>query len=149
MEDWKKIFLSSEGRLNRLKYFKLTMILGVVGAILSIGVGGIFGDGPENITDSEKNLCMLISLGLLVPEYFLNVRRVHDFEGNEFLPKLMFGIGFYAIVFTSGDSDDFANLSEYLSDWSMLDYVITALDLYMLFYPGTQGANMYGEDPLQ
>lgn len=132
------------------------MILGVVEVILLMGVAIIFDDGYEDMTNAGNNLCMLIEIALLVPVYFLDMQRVHDFEGNEILPKLLFGIGFYSIVFESGstaDVPDISNSSDYLgyifSNSSMLDYVSLALGLYLLFNPGTKGSNMYGEDPLQ
>ena len=145
MDDLQKIFLSSEGRLNRLQYFKFTMILIIVETVAN----SIFSDDYGNISD---NLDMLITLAFLVPEYFLNVRRIHDFAGDEILAKLMVALTFYSMVFNSGADNmymsDNLSFGDFLSSMPMDSYVYSALWFYLLFNPGTKGANQYGDEPL-
>ena len=142
MEYFQKNFLTAEGRLNRWKYFKLVLILGVIQLAMLLTIELIFSDEWGNVSPFIENLITVISVAVLLPYYFLTVQRVHDFNQDDTLAKFDAAISFYLIVFTPEEP----------LLWSTQDFIIcfvgAVLSLYILFKPGTRGENQYGADPL-
>ena len=65
-------------------------------------------------------LCVLVYLCLMVPAIMLAVRRLHDLDKTGWILLINF-----------------------------IPYVNIIVSLYILFAPGTRGANQYGDDPLE
>ncbi len=129
MDNLKETFLSTEGKLTRLQYFKLMLAVGVVEIILVFITLGIFSDEYGFVSNAGENLNMLILLAALVPYYFLTMKRIHDFAGNEFLAKLAVGLQFYYIVFNYKDPFNMSTFD------NMLSFVNFSLILYLVFNP--------------
>ena len=129
MDNLQETFLSTEGKLTRLQYFKLMLAVGVVEIILACVTLGIFSDDYGIVSNTGENLNMLILLAALVPYYFLTVKRIHDFAGDEFLAKLTVGLQFYYIVFNYTDPFNMSTFD------NMLSFANFLLVLYLVFNP--------------
>lgn len=145
MEYFQKNFLTAEGRLNRWKYFKLLLILTLIELVAVIIVSVVFSDEFGNLSSSEENLLNIIAGAALLPTYFLDVRRLHDFNQDDTLAKISAALSFYFIFFIE-NPENFIFMSA-------LDRVVCiatfVLGMYILFKPGTRGENQYGADPLE
>ncbi|MBQ7629358.1 MAG: DUF805 domain-containing protein [Selenomonadaceae bacterium] len=141
-----KTFFSTGGRLNRLRYFKRTMFIGIMGTILMFCVIG-YAVSSRN-TESATVLVGMLMLPCWVSSYCLNVRRLKDIgkifdsELSESSIQLMAGSLFiveFISMFLSG-----------LSGHAMIvtDSIILVCNLYILFKPGVVGSNKFGSDPL-
>ena len=144
MEYFQKNFLTAEGRLNRWKYFKLLLILSLIELVAVVILFMIFSDEFWNLTSVGETLTNIIAVAALLPTYFLDVRRLHDFNQDDTLAKISAALTFYTTIFI-----DFENLIF----MSALDRVVGVatfvLAMYILFKPGTRGENQYGADPLE
>ena len=119
-ETFKEKFLTTEGRLNRLKYFKylLISIIGflVVDIALQMPVAIITGD-------SEGTLITIVN-GVAQFAWFmiylcLVIRRLHDLNRRDLFAFLV-----------------------------LVPLVNLIFEIYLLFFKGTNGFNQYGPDPL-
>lgn len=143
MDKLKEIYLTDTGRFNRLKYFKYLMLIAIVQAI-AIGVSdAIFSDGYDSLTPSGGSFLNLIAAALLIPNYFIDVKRLQDFGQDSFLAKVSVALSVYSLFFI----EDLYEL------WGLFDYLVVIVNniyaLYILFKPGDVGENQYGPDPLQ
>ena len=139
-----KTFFSTSGRLNRLRYFKRTMFIGIMGTILMFCVIG-YGVSSRN-TESATVLVGMLMLPCWVSSYCLNVRRLKDigkiFDDSELSDssiQLMAGSLFiidFISMFLSG--------SALIAAYS----IIFVCGVYILFKPGMVGSNKFGPDPL-
>ena len=134
-----EIFFKREGRLNRLRYFKRNLVLGIVSGVIMFFVALIFSDSEGNVTTAGDIILFILTLLMLVPSYCLMVRRLHDMNRDEILAKVYIG-GCIASYFLS-------LVLHY--DFMPLSIVLLIVALYILFVPGTYGANNYGADPLR
>lgn len=115
------MLFSFRGRLNRQRYFLRMFCVGMIIGIISSVFSGIgFMVGDLTIILVMTCMSVLVSIPGWVAEIFLMIRRFHD------LGK---------------------------SGWYVLTLIIPLIDigviLYLLFAPGTAGANEYGDDPLE
>ncbi|MBQ6975799.1 MAG: DUF805 domain-containing protein [Selenomonadaceae bacterium] len=138
-----KTFFSTGGRLNRLRYFKRTMFIGIMGTILMFCVIGYAVSSRS--TESATVLVGMLMLPCWVSSYCLNVRRLKDIgkifdsELSESSIQLMAGSLFiidFISMFLSG--------SALIAAYS----IIFVCSLYILFKPGMVGSNKFGPDPL-
>ena len=137
MEFLKK-YLTTEGRLNRLRYLKYSLILGfgslAVSVILSLITALITG-GDEN-SFPVRAVMWVVYFFWFVGYLTLIIRRLHDLDKPEylvaivFLPQIASIIGINILITLGG----IANL---------------AFGVYLLLAPGTKGKNQYGADPLR
>lgn len=85
-------FFSTDGRLNRMTYFKRWLAVDIMGFILSavliIICSALFGD-TNSIADPLSNV---IWIGLLIPKFCLDVRRVKDIGKDENFAKRIAGL---------------------------------------------------------
>lgn len=143
MDKLKEIYLTDTGRLNRLKFFKYAVILGIVEIIALTIIIAMFSDEYGFPTETGNTFSDLLLLASIVPYYFITVKRVHDFSKDSVLAKVLMALCAYMILI----ADDIYFL------WGPLDYLVslanTALTLYVVFKSGTKGENQYGPDPLQ
>ncbi|MBR7025121.1 MAG: DUF805 domain-containing protein [Selenomonadaceae bacterium] len=111
---------TTEGRLNRLRYFKYYLILVLVSAVIAFVVGFIGGfitGNPESILVKVPG--GIISLITSIGGIMLGIRRLHDLNKSGWFMLLL-----------------------------LVPLVNLLFLLYLWFMPGTQGYNRYGEDPL-
>ena len=127
-----KNFFNSEGRLNRLKFLKLLVILIVTSFILISLTLEIF---PDSIF-----LVCSILISAAVGMYFLESKRLHDLGYSEDLAKG--SVMIYANCIFVKSYDEFAETL--LSDITYIIFFGTLL--FLLFKPGIQGENQYGAE---
>jgi uncharacterized membrane protein YhaH (DUF805 family) len=149
-------FVKKDGRLNRLRYFKRTLVVGIVGIILYCIVAVLIDDIFR--TKITEFILAIAAASTLPFQYSLNVRRLCDIGKKEFLAECimyMDAIMYFmpAIFFPwqppYGDYG-FIPPDEPLGYLFIgLSVISCVLSLYLLFAPGTHGENQYGPDPLQ
>ena len=119
-EETKKKYFSYRGRLNRWAYFCRSITIGILGGITLLVLGGLADAIGGAIGAVMMLLCVLVYLCLMVPAIMLAVRRLHDLDKTGWILLINF-----------------------------IPYVNIIVSLYILFAPGTRGANQYGDDPLE
>lgn len=134
-------FLKTEGRLNRLRYLKRNLVLLLVWLLTGMLIVLIFGDDMGNLSSTGNILSSFIGGAMLVPYYCLDVRRLHDMDKDSTLAKISLVLCF-AMLFIDDDPFNPSAIGIILS------LVVCIIALYLLFVPGTKGANKYGADPL-
>lgn len=135
-------FMKTDGRLNRLRYIKRILVLLLVWIVICVLITLIFGDDMGKLSSTGDVLVSVIAAGMLIPYYCLDVRRLHDMDKDSTLAKIIFVLGI-AMLFVSEES--LFNPSAP----AMILYLISVVtSIYILFMPGTKGANKYGADPL-
>ena len=133
-----KNFFNSEGRLNRLKFLKLLVILIVTSFILIGLTMEIFPDEESPYLNSLLGYSILISAA--VGMYFLESKRLHDLGYSEDLAKG--SVMIHANCNFVKSYDEFAETL--LSDITYIIFFGTLL--FLLFKPGIQGENQYGAE---
>lgn len=141
MDDFKRIYLNDAGRLNRLRYFKYSFILGIVEMVIVDFVSAIFSNEFGMLSSFGSVLVTTITLSALVPDYFLNVRRLHDLGQNSDLAKIYCAINVYFEIFEDAVFPGFSD--------KIVVFAFLGLTLYLILSPGDVGENQYGDDPLQ
>ena len=133
-----EIFFKREGRLNRLRYFKRNLVIALIMFVAMVVVSLIFVDDEGNFLKIVNIIAFILGLATVVPSYCLMVRRLHDMDKDAVLANA------YAVGCVGGYILKF--ILEY--EFMPLDIVLMIVLLYVLFVPGTHGANRYGADPL-
>ena len=137
-----EMFFRRSGRLNRLRYFKCSMVVFLIAMIVELPVAIIFSDDSFNLSSFGNMLVMIINLVAQIPLYCLDVRRLHDMDKDETLAKILLIIGVIVAIVPVDDL-------YYAPPPMIVVYLVgTVLGLYVLFTPGTKGENKYGADPL-
>lgn len=136
--DWKFIFLSFQGRLNRKPYWLGTIallslvIIGVFGVMFLTGGGGVAAIG-------------VIYLLLLWPTLAMGVKRLHDRNKSAWWLVVFYVVPTLLNVLVEGGDGEgvgamiFGLASLAISIWALVE---------LGFLRGTVGANRYGPDPL-
>ena len=133
----KKIYFSSEGRINRLEYFTrnigLVLLLGILQAVSYLFffiLQFIIGDIVAGILSLVVSVATLIML--LAAQYHLDVMRLHDLNrsGKLAIAKILTFIILIPVVIIG-----------------LIPDVI--IGIYLFFFKGTTGPNDYGPDPLE
>lgn len=137
-----QMFFKSYGRLNRLRYFKRKLVLGVLLYVLIFLGYKVLGYeyGQENSSAAMYNT--FISLIFVVPNYFLNVRRLQDMNKGKILAVI------YAIITSVMAFLDFTGINYMLYFSLFLATAVFFIGGYMLISPGTNGNNRFGESPI-
>lgn len=139
----KEKFFSTEGRLNRMRYFKRWLMIDIILLILI----GIVSSNPKG--DIMANLILIAAI---IPEYCLNVRRIKDIGKDE---NFVNGIAGLEVVLTLAQ---IYCLSDW--DWSSsktstqqfgfcVSTIRSGIFIWLQSTAGTVGANKYGADPLE
>ena len=116
-----EMFLTTNGRLNRLRYFKRILMVGVIATILAFAiVAATMTPSGDNISTAGYVLFAVMCLVFAVPQFMLMIRRLHDLDKD----------GLFVLL-------------------TLVPAINTLFALYLLFAPGTRGANKYGSDPLE
>ena len=137
-----EMFFKSKGRLNRLRYFKRRVVLGIllyVFIYLGYRVLG-YEYGQDNFYAATYNT--IVSLLFIIPTYFLNVRRLQDMNRGKTLAVV------YAILTSLMAFMDFTGVNYMLYIALTFVTIVFMLSGYMLVVPGTQGKNRYGASPI-
>lgn len=121
MEEMLNKIYTTEGRLNRLRYFiysiAWSLISSVVGFILG-SIGGLLSSDPESVL-------VIVPVGIWsfvagIGSIMIAIRRLHDLNKS----------GWFLLI-------------------GLIPLVNMIFMLYILLIPGTVGDNQYGEDPLE
>ena len=146
-DSFAEMFLKTHGRLNRWRYFKRVLVLGIAMTMLLTLGYKLLGYEYGQVSTSATICNAIITLIFIVPKYCLNVRRLQDMNRGKTLAVV------YAILTAVMGFMDFNVLELYQQD--LLSYAILlmaffslALSLYMLIAPGTRGKNRYGASPI-
>ena len=138
-----EMFFSTDGRLNRKRYFLRGLVIVIVEVFLiSLVIG--YGFSSRKI-DIAMLLYAVVVLPAWVSSYCLNVRRLKDIgkifdsELSESSIQLMAG-SLFIIDFISIFLSGYALIGAYS--------IIFVCGLYILFKPGMVGSNKFGPDPL-
>ncbi len=116
-----EMFFTWHKRLNRLRYFKRVLALVVIETILAFAiVAATMEPSGNDISTTGYVLFALMCLACAVPHYMLIIRRLHDLNKT----------GWLCLLIT-------------------IPGVNVFFSLYLLFVPGTIGANDYGADPIE
>lgn len=137
-----EMFFKLHGRLNRLRYFKRKIVLGVLVYVLIYLGYRVLGYeyGQENFHASAYNT--IVSLLFVVPNYCLNVRRLQDMNKGKFLAVI------YAIITSVMAFLDFTGINYMLYFSLILVTAVFFIGGYMLISPGTNGNNRFGASPV-
>ena len=142
-ETFQEMFLTTSGRLNRLRYFKRSLVIGIIHAVLFLTIFGAHSDYVGNLNSTGETLTILLGIIFLVPRYCLDVRRLHDMGKDKEIAYLFAAADLISYFSGSYNPDD---MPLYLI---LVGLIILALWLYVLLTPGNIGSNRYGEDLLQ
>ena len=116
-----EMFFTWHKRLNRLRYFKRAMALFAVETILTFAITlATLEPSGNDISATGYVLVTIMFIAFVPSHYMLMIRRLHDLNKS----------GLFCLL--------------------MLVPVVNAIfSLYLLFAPGTIGANNYGADPIE
>ena len=128
----KAMYLSSEGRIGRLAYFGYSLALGIAYSILAVILGMLLGMVGVIIA-------LILYIALLYPQYNLAAKRFHDLNQPSQYALYMIGAALVAGVLVQIPSLHMVG--------GLLDLLLLIVFLYLLFVPGTAGANSYGAAP--
>jgi len=128
----KAVYLSSEGRVGRLAFFVFGLILGVINAVIAMVLTSLLGEIGGIIS-------LVVSLGVLYLHYNLAAKRFHDLNKPSQYAIYMIIVAVVASVVARIGSLQVVTM--------VLGLVLLAVSLYLLFMPGTTGANDYGAVP--
>ena len=101
LENIKNAVFTTEGRLNRLRYFKYTLILGLCFGIVGFIVGRIF---PAENSFVGDTLQTLLTIPMAVGSVMLQIRRLHDLDRSGWfvlisaIPGINFLFGIYLLL---------------------------------------------------
>lgn len=116
-----EMFFTWHKRLNRLRYFKRLLLLIVIETILAFAIVVATMEPAGNDVSTTCYVFVTLAMIAFVPShYMLIIRRLHDL-----------------------------NLTGWLCLLIIVPGVNVFFSLYLLFAPGTIGANDYGADPIE
>lgn len=146
-EDIFQMFFKTHGRLNRWRYFKRRLVLGILLTMLLTLGWRILGYEYGQVSTSATIYNAIITLIFIVPTYCLNVRRLQDMNRGKLLAVA------YAILTAVMAFMDFNVLELYQKDYLsflilLMAFFSLALSLYFVIAPGTRGKNRYGASPI-
>lgn len=138
-----EIFFKTNGRLNRLRYFKRRVVLGVLlVALLNLGYQ-IFGYEFGQITTPYAAIYnTIVTLVFIIPNYCLSVRRLQDMNRGRTLAVVN------AILSAVMAFMDFTGVNYMLYVMLLMATATLAIGAFILVVPGTRGNNRYGASPI-
>ena len=136
-----KIF-TTKGRLNRLKYFKYSMLLLLLTVIFA-GIAIVSFQSDSFAFLIVALVCMLLCTVNYVGAIFLSIRRLHDLNLSGWWYALI-----CLVSIVSGFLQEIENETMQLAALG-LNFVVIAFSIYLFVKKGTDGDNNYGEDLLK
>ena len=135
------IFLGIEGRLNRLSYSLLFILLAALYLLFMYIIMKVVVIGSDNTL--PLHILDIISYIIFI---FLTIKRCHDFNKSGFFmiippppPLLISPAGIFLLINLDGFSVD---------RLIIMGFIIKAVFwLYLVLKPGTNGKNQYGSQP--
>ena len=132
---------SLEGRINRLKYLLLTILIGIGGFVYAIIIALTTFWLPESIW-------MIVLTLLFLPVYYISyalvVKRLQDTgRGDGWITYAQIGVGLNIIY---GLTPYGSEIELYMG--ILLTLVMLPLGIVCLFYRGDSGPNKFGPDPI-
>lgn len=121
LEEMLNKIYTTEGRLNRLRYFMYSVIWSLISSVIGFilgSIGGLLSNDPESvlITVPVGIWSFVAGIGSIM----IAIRRLHDLNKS----------GWFLLI-------------------SLIPLINIIFVFYILLMPGTVGSNRYGEDPLQ
>ena len=147
-DNLQEMFLSTNGRLNRMRYFKRSLAVFALELILVAVIIMVFGDAWGNLSSTGTTLLFAVIVASLAPQFCLSVRRIKDigrlpaWKFTETNINIFAGI-YIAFCFLSSEA---ANILGIHSTNRILPML--AMFIWMQLRPGVVGPNEFGEDPL-
>ena len=156
----KEKFFSTQGRLNRQRYFNRTLLV-IFAQIILMGIISAICSTPwGDVTRSGEALIGMVGVAALIPKYCLDVRRLKDigkaFPGTKAKDctesTVQLGAAMYAVLglinmyfLNNWDPDSRIPMPGHAKAISSM---ATGFWLWMQCKSGMVGANKFGEDPL-
>lgn len=138
-------FFRRDGRLNRLRYFKRNVVLFVVELIILTVITTAGTNDLDEFSQGSLIVFKVVSIAVMIPFCCLMIRRLHDLNMSETLAYVSFALIVVSILM---DGKDMLKTEPTLLE-DVLNTVNFIISLYVLFWPGTNGDNRYGSDPLK
>ena len=143
-------FLTSEGRLNRWRYFCRTLVVNLICLLAALIIGSVCSTPWGDLTQTGNALGMIVGVMILIPKFHLDVRRMKDSAKFDDESTIQLFAGVLAVIslafiFNSGDWD-FSSMPSHLKLLSFIDF---GMWVSIQFPAGTVGPNKYGADPLE
>lgn len=140
------IFLKTTGRLNRLSYFKRSLVRFLTLLVSFFIIYLIFEDYYGNLSPAGNVVSTIVIILFIVPSYCLDVRRLQDMNEKKYYAVANAIIAFLIAIFTPDDLDKVSEPLKYsVMALSSLSLCIT---MRLMYKDGTHGTNNYGADPL-
>lgn len=137
--DFKGLFFSTEGRLNRISFFLLAILVGVVFSIINVIVSLILPSGAAMM------LSVILYVVNIIIGIFLTIKRFHDFDKSGYY---MIGYSVIASIIILAVSAVFiVALNNETLGLGFGGIITLFVGLYIYLKPGTAGANKYGNQP--
>lgn len=137
-------FFRRDGRLNRWRYFKRMLLIGVIEIIILSVIFVIDVNALGELSTPGNAIVNLVCFAGMIPFYCLGVRRLHDMGKSDTLIRANIALD---IFLTLAHGKNFLVTEPSLA-LNILSVVSGVIGLYILLWPGTRGANQYGSDPL-
>ncbi len=133
-------FFSNKGRIGRMTYFQRSLAVLGIKFLLAfiIGTGCYIMSDAANAEMYVKTVIAVIALVGLIPQYFLDTKRLHDIGKDETLAKVFIGVGILEIICTFSIVGIVAGIANAASVVSLV------FTLYLLFMKGEEVTNEYG-----
>ena len=143
-ETIREMFLTSDGRLNRLRYFQRWISLTLVEFVIWAAIYFSTVDPWGEVSTTGLVLIELLTVAFLLPRYCLDVRRLQDLGQDA-----TFAWFFVALNVLCVFGDVTGKIEDMLTFLIIASIAYFLLWLYVLLTPGTRGRNRFGEDPLE
>ncbi len=138
--DFKGLFFSAEGRLDRLSFFLLAVLVGVVFTFVEIVFGLIL---P---TTAASIVFVVLYVVNIIIGIFLTIKRFHDFDKSGYF-LLAYSV-ITTIIIIAISLILFLVLNNETLGIIFVGIAALAVALYIYLKPGTAGVNKYGNQPV-
>jgi uncharacterized membrane protein YhaH (DUF805 family) len=143
--DFGYILTSTEGRIPRSQWWAGVVIIAVIGIVLALVIGWVFGPTMIGLIAT-----LILQVLLIYPSYALSAKRFQDRNKPGGLALIGIGLGILlTLARVVGLSNPFAPTA---IDW-ILNIALLIVGIWYLIelgcLRGTVGANDYGPDPLE
>lgn len=143
-------FLTSEGRLNRWRYFCRTLAVVLIYLVVCLIIFSACSTPWGDLTQTGDALVTVAAVILLIPKFHLDVRRMKDSAkfDNESTIQLFAGVpAVISLAFIFNPRDwDFSSMPPHLK---LLSFIDVGMWVIIQFPAGTVEPNKYGADPLE
>jgi uncharacterized membrane protein YhaH (DUF805 family) len=143
--DFGYILTSTEGRIPRSQWWAGVVIIAVIGIVLALVIGWVFGPTMIGLIAT-----LILQVLLIYPSYALSAKRFQDRNKPGGLALIGIGLGILlTLARVVGLSNPFAPTA---IDW-ILNIALLIVGIWYLIelgcLRGTVGQNDYGPDPLE